>query len=67
MGGWGPRAWDQLAERLATLETALMGILGKTPEGDPKIGNIGLGTWLSIMGVIVVPIVVAIIALAATK
>lgn len=65
--GWGTRALDQLAARVSALETLLAGVLGKTPEGEPRIGNIGLGTWLSIMGVIVVPIVVAIIALAAVK
>jgi hypothetical protein len=61
LGGWGPKAWDQLAERLGALERMLGGVLGKTPEGKPKLGQIGMTTKLAFLTGVFVPIVVAII------
>jgi hypothetical protein len=66
LGGWGPKAWNLLEKRVDALRSdvnVLMGRPANAPAGsEPKLGGLGIGTWLAILATIVVPIVVAIIA-----
>lgn len=65
--GWGPRAWDQMTKRIDALEDAVNKLAGRPPdapkanEQEVKVGGLGLGTLILILGTISVPIVVAII------
>lgn len=67
-GGWGPKAWDLLHERVNALREDVNVLMGRRPDddpprpaGEPRIGGIGIGTWVAIVATIVVPIVLAII------
>ena len=57
----------QLGRRVDVLEEAVKRLVGRPPEAPPpseseiKVGGVGLGTWIGIASLIVVPIVVAII------
>lgn len=68
LNGWGPRAWDQLGKRVDALEGAIKTLVGRPPEAPPlseselKVGGIGLGTWITLLATVVVPIVLAIVA-----
>lgn len=60
LGGWGPKAWDLLKDRVDALRADVNVVLGRAPapkNGDPRIGGIGIATWIALFATIVVPLV----------
>ena len=63
LGGWGPKAWEQLAARVAGLEDAVKRVLG-TPNGGANGAPDGptFKDWTTFAGLVLVPIVLALIS-----
>lgn len=62
-GGWGPKAWDLLLDRVNAIRADLNALMGRPPSanppqsGEPRIAGIGLTTWIAIFATIVVPLI----------
>lgn len=61
-GGWGPRAWDLLKDRVDAIRADVNVLMGRPrgvepKDGEPRIGGIGIATWVAIVATIVVPLV----------
>lgn len=70
LGGWGPKAWDLLHDRVNALRADVNVLMGRPSDAghddesrtrDPRPGGVGLATWVSIVALVVVPIVLAIL------
>lgn len=65
--GWA-RAYDQLSRRVDAVENAVKALAGRPADAPPpseqevKVGGVGVGTWITLLATIVVPIVVAVVA-----
>lgn len=62
-GGWTARALDLLAARVDAIRADLNVLMGRArPDhdpstGEPRLGGIGIGTWIAIFATIVVPLI----------
>lgn len=64
LGGWTGKALDMLKERVDNVQADVRFLMGKTSKdssGEPRVGGIGIATWVAIVATVVVPIVLAII------
>lgn len=61
LGGWGPKAWDLLKDRVDAIRADVNVLMGRPAESEPhhdepKLGGVGLGTWIAIFATIVIPL-----------
>lgn len=57
-GRWGDRALDQLAKRVDALEATIGRLLSS--EHGPRLGGVGIGTWIAFAAGVAVPIFAAL-------
>lgn len=63
LGGWGPKAWDLMKDRVDALRADMNALMGRPrdapapKDGEPRLGGIGITTWIAIFATIVVPLI----------
>lgn len=65
--GWSGKALDLLVDRIDAIRADVNALMGRPPDAEPppatepRVGGIGIATWVAIVATIVVPIVLAIV------